>query len=92
MNLRAHRSALGISQSKLARMSSVSRFKICTFELGSGSLSEDEQERIRKALRIEADRLRSIPTQIDLGQLAPQAEYVAPNQARDSGLRSSHER
>ena len=70
-------------------MSGVSRFKICTFELGSGSLSEDEQERIRKALRVEADRLRNIPTQIDLGQLAPQA---APNQARDSGLRSSHER
>lgn len=70
-------------------MSGVSRFKICTFELGSGSLSEDEQERIRTALRIEADRLRSIPTQIDLGQLSPQA---APNQARDSGLRSSHER
>jgi len=92
MNLRAHRSALGISQSKLARMSGVSRFKICTFELGSGSLSEDEQERIRTALRVEADRLRSIPTQIDLGQLAPQAECVAPNPARDSGLWSSHER
>jgi len=91
MNLRAHRSALGISQSKLARMSGVSRFKICTFELGSGSLSEDERERIGKALRAEVDRLRNISTQIDLGQLVPHAECVAPNQARYSGLRSSHE-
>ena len=63
-------------------MSGVSRFKICTFELGSGLLSEDEQERIRRALGVEADRLRSIPTQIDLGQPAPQAERVAPNPAR----------
>ena len=72
-------------------MSGVSRFKICTFELGSGSLSEDEHERIEKALRAEVDRLRNISTQIALRQIAPQAEGVAPNQAHDSGLRSSHE-
>lgn len=73
-------------------MSGVSRFKICTFELGSGSLSQDEHERIGKVLRAEVDRLRNISTQIELGQIAPQAECVAPNQAHDSGLRSSHER
>lgn len=73
-------------------MSSVSRFKICTFELGSGSLSEDEQERIQKALHAEADRLRSLPTQIDLGRHAPQAECVAPNQESEIVQRSRHER
>jgi hypothetical protein len=73
-------------------MSGVSRFKICTFELGSGSLSADEQERIQKALHAEADRLRSIPAQIDLGRLAPQAECAGPNQASESVRRSSHER
>ena len=46
MNLRADRTALGISQSSLARMSGVSRFKICTFELGSGALNPDELDRI----------------------------------------------
>jgi predicted transcriptional regulator len=61
MDLRKHRSALGLSQSKLARLSSVSRFKICTFELGGGSLTADEEERIRQALVSEADRLRCLP-------------------------------
>lgn len=92
MNLRAHRSALGISQSRLARLAGVSRFKICTFELGGGSLSPDEQVLILKALHAEAERLRSIPAQIDLERLAPQAECVARNQAPESGQRSSHER
>jgi hypothetical protein len=49
---------LGISQSRLARLSEVSRFKICVFELGSGSLTADEQSRVREALRAEAERLR----------------------------------
>jgi hypothetical protein len=55
-----------MSQSRLARASGVSRFKICTFELGNGSLRSDEQECIVKALATEADRLRSIPAEIDL--------------------------
>jgi len=58
-NLRINRSALGLSQSKLARLSGVSRFKICTFELGSGSLSSEDQQRIRTALQTEAARLRA---------------------------------
>jgi transcriptional regulator with XRE-family HTH domain len=68
MNLRAHRSSLGISQSKLARLSGVSRFKICTYELGSGSLTVDEQNRIGQALQVEAERIRGIPANIDFGQ------------------------
>jgi predicted transcriptional regulator len=65
MNLRAHRNALGISQSRLARLSSVSRFKICTYELGDGSLTAEEQTRIREALQAEAERLRQISTHFD---------------------------
>jgi predicted transcriptional regulator len=48
--LKVSRLALGVSQSKLARLSGVARFKICTFELGSRSLSSEEQRRIELAL------------------------------------------
>lgn len=66
MNLRGHRNTLGISQSRLARLSRVSRFKICLFELGDGSLTDDEQVRIREALQAEAERLRQVSNQFDL--------------------------
>jgi hypothetical protein len=59
--------ALGVSQSKLARLSGVSRFKICLFELGDGSLTSDEQIRIREALLVEAERLRQISAHFDFG-------------------------
>jgi predicted transcriptional regulator len=62
--LRSHRAALGISQSKLARISNVSRFKICMSELGSCSLSSEEQQRVREALQGEAERLRRTAAQI----------------------------
>ena len=65
--LRWQRAALGISQSKLARLSGVSRFKICTYELGDGALEPDEQDRIREALETEAARLRNISVEIDFG-------------------------
>jgi len=67
MNLRAHRNILGISQSRLARLSGISRFKICTYELGERSLTADEQTRIRGALQAEAERLRQISTHFDFG-------------------------
>jgi predicted transcriptional regulator len=67
MNLRVQRNALGISQSKLTRISGVSRFKICTYELGGGSLTPEEHGRVREALLNEANRLRDLPTAIDLG-------------------------
>jgi transcriptional regulator with XRE-family HTH domain len=63
-NLRVHRNALGISQSRLARQSGVSRYKICLFELGDGSLTAEEQDRIRTALELEAHRLRNVPASI----------------------------
>jgi hypothetical protein len=59
--------SLGLSQSRLARLSRVSRFKICTCELGDGLLTADEQNRIREALQSEAERLRSLPANIDFG-------------------------
>ena len=65
MILRCQRVALGVSQSKLARLSHVSRFKICTYELGSGSLTSEEHQRIRGALQAEAERLRSISAHVE---------------------------
>jgi predicted transcriptional regulator len=64
--LRSSREALGLSQSRLARLSGVSRFKICTHELGDTALTTDEQGRIRESLRSEAERLRRIPSDIDV--------------------------
>jgi predicted transcriptional regulator len=63
--LRTHRNALGISQSRLARLAAVSRFKICMFELGGGGLTPDEQLRIKQALETESARLRSVAVEID---------------------------
>jgi predicted transcriptional regulator len=63
--LRTHRQALGLSQSRLARLASVSRFKICMFELGGGGLLPDEQLRIKQALEKESSRLRLIAVEVD---------------------------
>jgi len=65
IDLRTHRNTLGISQSRLARLSGVSRFKICLYELGDGCLSEEEWKRIGGALQAEAERLREISTHFD---------------------------
>jgi DNA-binding transcriptional regulator YiaG len=67
MDLRQQRQALGLSQSKLARLSHVSGFKICTYELGDCSLTAEQQHRIREALCAEAERLRKLSIQIDFG-------------------------
>jgi predicted transcriptional regulator len=66
VNLRSTRKSLGISQSKLARLSCVSRFKICMFELGDGALTTTEQLQIMTALEAETARLRSVALDIDL--------------------------
>lgn len=68
ISLRSCRTALGLSQSRLARIAGVSRFKICTYELGDGFLTQDDQDRIQKALQAEAERLRGIPGRIDIVQ------------------------
>jgi predicted transcriptional regulator len=64
--LRANRISLGVSQSRLARLSGVSRFKICTYELGDGGLSPEEERRLYNVLQAEADRLSSIAVQLSL--------------------------
>jgi len=69
IKLRSRREALGISQSKLARTSGVSRFKICMFELGGGSLSSQECRSIKTALEAEAARIRSVTASIELHDL-----------------------
>jgi predicted transcriptional regulator len=74
--LRRSRSSLGVSQSKLARMSGVSRFKICTYEMGDSSLSADERDRIQVALQAEVDRLRNLPGKIEFGRLQSAAPDV----------------
>lgn len=72
IDVRAHRTALGISQSKLARLARVSRFKLANFELAGGLLTVEEQRRISDALRFEAARLRLVSSQID--HAAPEGE------------------
>ena len=70
MNLQTFRASFGISQSKLARMSGVSRFKLCTFELGNGRLDESEQERVRKAFQSEANRVHCLVATLDPKELS----------------------
>jgi hypothetical protein len=59
----------------------VSRFKICLYELGDGSLSEEEKHLIRKALQGEASRLKSLSADVEFGEAKPHiavAEEQAP--------------
>lgn len=70
--LQHDRKTLGVSQSKLARLSGVSRFKICTSELGSTNLSPEDQQRIRMALEREASRLLAIAARITLDKIDPE--------------------
>ena len=69
MNLQTFRSSFGISQSKLARLSGVSRFKLCTFELGHGRLDQNEQELVRKAFQLEARRVQGLVSGFDPSKL-----------------------
>src|SRR5690242_19543111 len=56
-----HRLALRLSQSELARRSSVDRIRICLAEHGDCGLTPDEQSKIRRALQAEIDRIRNLP-------------------------------
>ena len=73
LDLRSHRRAVGISQIKLARIARVSRFRIHLNEVGEGDLTAEEQGRIKKALKAEADRLRNIAASFDLCEAGPPA-------------------
>jgi predicted transcriptional regulator len=58
--LRATRIALGLSQSALARVANVPRWKINSYELGDDSLSAEDFVRIDSAFRAVAQRLRAL--------------------------------
>ena len=77
--LRTNRSSLGLSQSRLSRLSRVSRFKICTYELGDGGLSPEEQRRLDDVLQVEADRLSDVAVQLSVQRSALQIESGNPN-------------
>jgi len=70
MNLRGARLALGMSQSRLARLANVSRFKICTHELGDTELNPAEQDRVREALLGEAERFRNVVPRVEFATRA----------------------
>jgi predicted transcriptional regulator len=72
--LRSNREQLGLSQTRLARLAGVSRFKICLFELGDGQLTDDEQRKIKAALQSEVDRLRSLTATLDFAAAGAPAE------------------
>ena len=62
--LKKDRVALGISQSRLARLAHLPRFKIVFFELGERPLSEEDQACVRAVLQAEAGRLVSAAAEI----------------------------
>jgi predicted transcriptional regulator len=74
MDLRSNRNKLRISQSRLASLAGVSRFKICLYELGEGNLTPQELRLIRKVLQIEAERLRNLAINFESEPTAATAE------------------
>jgi predicted transcriptional regulator len=67
MDLKTRRSALHLSQSRLARLSGVSRFKICLHELGDKALSAPDMARVGPAIQQEAQKLHGISAPIAAG-------------------------
>jgi predicted transcriptional regulator len=75
MDLKAQRQKLRLSQSALARLSGVSRIRICLHELGDRPLDSNDLKRIEQALRKEAARMRIALDSIqsaDLGSPVPE--------------------
>lgn len=68
MDLKARRSELRLSQSQLARLSGVSRFKICLHELGDRPLTDEEVARLRHAMGQELSRLAAALSTIREGE------------------------
>jgi DNA-binding XRE family transcriptional regulator len=60
MNIKTARHKLRISQARLARLSGVSRFKICLHERDDQVLNQVDLARIEQALQGEARRLAEI--------------------------------
>ena len=72
-DIRARRSQLRISQSQLARLSGVSRFKICMHELGDKRLNEKDEKEVEKAIRNEAARIHRRLRRIGMGRTRKEA-------------------
>jgi transcriptional regulator with XRE-family HTH domain len=66
--LKSLRASIGLSQSRLARLSGVSRFKICLFELGDGKLTSEELARIRIAFQREIERFRTLSSMVEFAR------------------------
>jgi hypothetical protein len=65
LSCKSHRLRLRLSLSALARMASVSRFRLWSAEHGDCTLTSDEEARIAEALRREATRLRCVFREIN---------------------------
>ena len=72
-DIRTRRSQLKISQSQLARLSGVSRFKLCMHELGDKTLNEKDEKRVEAAMRDEATRLHRCLQKIGVGVTSREA-------------------
>jgi len=68
VDLKARRSELRLSQSQLARLSGVSRFKICLHELGDRLLTDEEVARVQHAMGQELSRLAAALSTIREGE------------------------
>ncbi len=58
MNIRDRRLRLRLSQTRLAGLAKVSRFKICLHERGDQFLNAEELGRIQQVFREEAQKIR----------------------------------
>jgi plasmid maintenance system antidote protein VapI len=83
--LRLFRISIGVSQSGLARISGVQRWKINAFELGDIKLSDDELRKLRAAFQTQLDRLHNLPANMDLAGFSDRAGQTNC----DGGLRRS---
>ena len=59
-DLKVQRNSLRLSQSGLARLSGVSRYRICLHELGDLVLSTEELQRIERAVDLEVRRFQGM--------------------------------
>jgi predicted transcriptional regulator len=60
MDLKTQRNSLRLSQSRLARLSGVSRYRICLHELGDLALDAGELAQIDAAIQAEINRLQDV--------------------------------
>jgi plasmid maintenance system antidote protein VapI len=64
--MRSLRTSIGVSQSGLARMSGVQRWRINAFELGDMDLSDEDLHKLEVAFQSHLDRLHNLPSSLDL--------------------------